>query len=70
MSALTEAVVREAETFGHAQKTSPTDRRDVPIDNRFLELLLEVAGVVSSEAPLEVPGTIRPTGLPGSSRGR
>ena len=43
MSALTEAVVREAETFGHTLKTSPTDRRDVPIDYRFLELLLEVA---------------------------
>ena len=43
MSALTEAVVLEANPFGHALKTSPTDRRDVPTDFRSLEPLLEVA---------------------------
>ena len=41
--ALKEAVLREPRTFGHSLKTSPTDRKDVPIDFRFLELLLELA---------------------------
>ena len=43
MLAMREAVLREARAFGHSLKTSPTDRRDVPIDYRFLELLLEIA---------------------------
>ena len=37
---LKRAVIQEAEAHGHSLKAGPNDRRDVPIDFRFLELLL------------------------------